>query len=146
MHVYNSKNGNKTSIQPNLKLNSTSFMFNNILFEIKGKKVIHWKGAWGNEGTVLISSWKCNFSIYLNIKVYYLDIQAISTLLCLLLVLYVLVISIDSFFYLTTALVKSDIFQYSKAYSSHSFQPTGIRLGSLWRGNRWTCWNISAYL
>ena len=34
------KNGNKT-IQPILKSNSTSFMFNNIFYEIKGKKVIH---------------------------------------------------------------------------------------------------------
>ena len=44
------KNGNKTSIQPIIKLNSTSFMFYNILCEMKGKKVIHW-GAyeeWGN--------------------------------------------------------------------------------------------------
>ena len=31
----------------------------------------------GNGRTVLISSWKCNFSIYLDIQVYYLDIQAI---------------------------------------------------------------------
>ena len=100
------------------------------------KKIIHWGGP---GGTVLIYSCKCNFSIYL-------DIQAISTLLCLLLVLDVLVPSIDSFFYNTTTLLKSDIFWHSKACSSHSFQPTGIRLGSLWRGSRRTCWNISAYL
>ena len=36
--------------------------------------------AWGYGGTVLISSWKCNLSIYLDIQVYYLDIQAITTL------------------------------------------------------------------
>ena len=48
-------------------------MFNNIFCEMKIKKVIHWGG-------VLISSWKCNFSIYLDIQVYYLDIQAITTL------------------------------------------------------------------
>ena len=83
-------------------------MFNNIFCEI-GKKVIHWGG-----GTVLISSWKCNFSIYLDIKVYYLDIQAITTFLCLPLVLYVLIPSIHSFFYLTTALLKSDIFGTQK--------------------------------
>ena len=41
-------NENKTSIQPNLKFNSTSFMFNNIFCEMKGKKVIHWGGACGN--------------------------------------------------------------------------------------------------
>ena len=35
------KNGNKTSIQPILKSNSTSFKFNNIFCEMKGKKVIH---------------------------------------------------------------------------------------------------------
>ena len=39
-----------------------------------------------------------------------------------------LVPSIDLFFYLTTALLKIDIFRHSKAYSSHSFQPTGIGL------------------
>ena len=48
-------------------------MFNNIFSEIKGKKVIQWGEAGGNGGTVLIMSWKCNFSIYL-------DIQAITTL------------------------------------------------------------------
>ena len=55
-------------------------MFNNIFCEVKGKKVIHWGGAGGNGGTILITSWKCNFSIYLDIQVYYLDIQAITTL------------------------------------------------------------------
>ena len=49
-----------------------------------GKKVICWRG---NGGTVLISSWKCNYSIYLDIQVYYMDIQTILTLVCLLLVL-----------------------------------------------------------
>ena len=70
------KNRNKTSIQPILKSNSTSFMFNNIFCEMKGKKVIHWGG---NGGTVQIASRKCNFGIYLDIQVYYLDIQAITT-------------------------------------------------------------------
>ena len=88
---------------------------------MKGKKVIHWRRPGGNGGTVLISSWKCNFSIYFDSQVYYLDIQAIATFLCLLLVLYLLVPSIHSYFYHTTALLKSDIFQHSKAYSSHSF-------------------------
>ena len=64
------KNGNNTSIQHILKSNSTSFMFNDIFCEMKGKKVIH---CWWNGGPVLISSWRCNFSIYL-------DIQAITTL------------------------------------------------------------------
>ena len=48
---------------------------------MKDKKVIHWWGAMGNEGTVLISSCKCSDSIYLDIQVYYLDIQAITPLL-----------------------------------------------------------------
>ena len=66
---------NKTSIQPILKSNSTSFMFNNIFCEVKGKKVIHWgEAGWGNGGTIQIASWKCNFGIDL-------DIQAITTLL-----------------------------------------------------------------
>ena len=67
------KNENKTSMQPILKSNSTSFMFNNIFCEMKGKKVIHWGGIGGNGGTVVIASWKCNLGIYL-------DIQAITTL------------------------------------------------------------------
>ena len=40
------KNGNKTSIQPILKLNSTSFMSNNIYGQMNIKKVIHWGGLW----------------------------------------------------------------------------------------------------
>ena len=63
-------------------------------------------GAGGNGGTIQIASWKCNFSIFLNIQVYYLDIQAITILLCLLLILYMLVPSIYSTFYLTTTLLK----------------------------------------
>ena len=39
LHVYYSKNVNKTSIQPILKSNSTSFMFNNIFCEITIKKL-----------------------------------------------------------------------------------------------------------
>ena len=49
-------------------------------------------------------------------------------------------------FYLTIALLKSDVFRHSKAYSPHSFQPTGIGLGSLCRGNRCVLPIISAYL
>ena len=41
------KKGNKISIQPILKSNSTYFMFNNIFCEMKGKKVIHWGGTGG---------------------------------------------------------------------------------------------------
>ena len=44
------------------------------------KKVINWGWASGNGGTVLISSWKYNYSIYL-------DIQVTSTLFRLLLIL-----------------------------------------------------------
>ena len=51
------------------------------------KKLFTRGGAWGNGRTVQIASWKCNFGIYFDIQVYYLDIQAITTLLCLLLVL-----------------------------------------------------------
>ena len=93
---------------------------------MKGKKVIHWGGAWGKGGTTQIASWKCNFSIYLDIQVYYLDIQAITTLLGLLLVLYALLPSIYSFFHLTTTLMKSGIFWHSK-----SSQPTIFNLQAL---------------
>ena len=122
-------------------------MFNNIFCEIKGKQAIDGEGGVrGNGGTVEIASWKCNLGIYLDIQVYYFDIQAITTLLCLLLVIYVLIPSIHSFFYLTTPLLKSDVFRLSKAYSSHSFQPTGICLGSLCRGNRCVLPIIGLYL
>ena len=74
--------------------NSTSFMFNKNFCEM-GKKVIHQGGgAWGNGGTVQIASWKCNFSFYLHMQVYYLVIQSTTTLLGFLLVLYVLLPSI----------------------------------------------------
>ena len=43
------KNGNNTCIQPILKSNFTSFMFNKMYCEMKGKKVIHW-GGWGEWG------------------------------------------------------------------------------------------------
>ena len=82
-------------------------MFNKIFCEMKGKKVIHWGGG-GAGGTVQIASWKCNFDIYLDIQVYYLDIQAITTLLCLLLVLYVLVPSI----YIHNHSPESDVFRH----------------------------------
>ena len=110
-------------------------MFNNPFCEKNIKKLSTGLGVcWGNGGTVLILSWKCNFNISLDIQVYYLDSHVINTLLCLLFVLYVLVPSIHSFFYPTATLLKSDVFRHSKAYSSHSFRPTGIGLGSLWRG------------
>ena len=83
-------------MQPILKLITTSFMFNKKNSEMKGKKIIHWGGP---GGTVQIASWKSNFSIYL-------DIQAITILLGLLLVLHVLLTSIYSFFYLTTIRLK----------------------------------------
>ena len=44
LYVYYS---NTTSILPILKSSSTSFMFNNIFCEMKGKKVIHWGGGLG---------------------------------------------------------------------------------------------------
>ena len=131
-------------MQPILKSKSTSFMFNKNFCEMNGKKVIHWAG--GNGEAVQIASWKCNFSIYLDIQVYYLDIKSITTLLGLLLVLYALLPSIYSFLYLTTTLLKSDIFQHSKVFAAHSFQPTGIGLASLRRGNRCALPITPAYL
>ena len=80
------KNWNKTRIQPILKSNS-NLLCSIIFFARHIKKVIHWGVPGGYGGTVLISSWKCNYSIYLDIKIYYLDIQAIPTLSWLLLVL-----------------------------------------------------------
>ena len=51
------------------------------------KKVIYSGGAVGKGGIILISFWNYNTSIYLDIQVYPLDIQAISTLVYLLLFL-----------------------------------------------------------
>ena len=53
-------------------------------------------------------------------------------------------LSIIHVIYIT--LLKSDVSGHSKAYSSHSLQPTGIGLGSLWRGNRCILPIISVYL
>ena len=103
-------------MQPILKSKSASFMFHKNFCEMKGKKVIHWAG-----GAIQIAPWKCNFSNYLDIQVYYLDIKAITTLLGLLLVLYALLPSIYSFFYLTTTLLKSDIFRHSKVLQPRVF-------------------------
>ena len=50
------KNGNKTSIQHILKLNSTSFMFNKKLCEMKGKQVIHGGGGMGEPSKLLLGS------------------------------------------------------------------------------------------
>ena len=41
------KNGNKTSTQPKLISNFTSFMFNKKNCEMKGKNVIYWGGPGG---------------------------------------------------------------------------------------------------
>ena len=76
-----------------------------------------WRGR-----TVQIGSGKCNFGIHL-------DIQAITTLLCLLLVLYVLVPSIHYFFYLTTALLKSDLFPALKSILLPQFSSYRHRTG-----------------
>ena len=122
------KNGNKTSIQPILKSNSTSFMFINIFCEMNIKKVIHWggMGKWGNLPNFLF---EVEFQVYTNI-------QAISTLLCLLFddngfVMCKCNYSIfNNSCYINRSREKS-CFWSLKAYSSLSFQPTGIGLGSL---------------
>ena len=44
-------------------------MFYNIFGEINIKKFIHWGEAMENGGTILISSLKCSYTIYLDIQV-----------------------------------------------------------------------------
>ena len=109
-----------TRIQAILKSNYTSFIFNNIFCEMNIKKVIHWEGAgkWVNLPNILF---EVEFQVYTSI-------QAIYTLVCLLFD--------DNGFVMCnysiekkTALLKSDVSGHFKAYSSHSFQPTGIGLG-----------------
>ena len=92
-------------------------MFNKKFCETKGKKVIHQGGARGNRGTVQIALGSV-ISVFIWISKYITwDIQAITTFLGLLLVLYVLLPSIYSFFNLTTTLLKSDIFTHSSLCS-----------------------------
>ena len=55
LHIYYSKNRNKTSIQCILKSNSISFMFNNIFCEMKGKKVMHF-GPWEKPSKLVLGS------------------------------------------------------------------------------------------
>ena len=43
-------------------------------------------------------------------------------------------------------LLKSDIFQHSKDYSTQSFGPTSMGLGSFWRGMKWVSQNVSTDL
>ena len=52
------KTVNKTSIEPILKSNSTSFMINKKICKIKGKKVIHWgwPGGIGEPSKLLLVS------------------------------------------------------------------------------------------
>ena len=85
-------------------------MFNNIFCEMTGKKVIH-LGGWGNGGTVLITSWKCNFSIYLDIQVYYLDNQAITALYAF---YWLFMCCFLLFSHFSTLSLKSDIFRNQK--------------------------------
>ena len=50
------KNGNKTSMQPILKLNSSSFLFNKKFCEINGKKVVHWGGGMREPSKLLLGN------------------------------------------------------------------------------------------
>ena len=111
------------------------------------KKVTHCGWVRGKWGTIWISSCKCNYQYLLDIQVYYFDIQAISTLLCIIFNDNWFLMCNYTFFYnIHVHLLKSDVSSHLKAYSSHSFQPTGIWLGSLWRGNRFAYWIHSANL
>ena len=68
------KNGSKTSIQPILKSNSTSFIFNETICEMKDKKVIHW-GAPGGMGepsklhlgsVISVFTWKSKYITWIS--------------------------------------------------------------------------------
>ena len=117
-------------------------MFNNIFSEMNIKNVIHWGGdARGNGGTILISSCKCNYSIYLDIQVYYLQYPLFYAFNWFLMCNY-------TCFYNTCLyrpLPWKVMFLVTSKPTSPSFQPTGIRLGLLWRGNRCVLPIISEY-
>ena len=108
------------------------------------KKVIHLVLPGGNGGTVLISSWNCNYSIYLDIQVYYLDIRTITSLflpsigsLC--------IGSFYSFiFYLTTTFlnvtfsgtqkpIPPTVFNLQASDWVHCEEETGAHKESLWQ-------------
>ena len=97
------------------------------------KKVIRCGESRGE--TILISSWKCNYSIYLDIQVHYMDISKQYPHFKPSIGSWCVIINLSIIHVIYTALLKSDVFRHSKAYSSHSFQSTGIKRGSLWRGN-----------
>ena len=104
-------------------------------------------GPGGNCGPVLILPWRCNFSIYSDIQVYYLDIQAITTLLCLILVLMCCFLLFIQFSMLKPLSWKVTCSGTQKPKTPRvCFGPTRMWLGSFWRGIKWLFNSISTDL
>ena len=132
-------------IYKNGKSNSTSFTFNNIFGVMKGKKVIHWGGLGelGNHPDCFLDVKFWYLLLYPSILLGYLSNNCtFMPSICS----WCEIIHLSIIHVIYIALLKSDVSCHSKAYSSHSFQPTGIGLGSLWRGNRCVLPIISVYL
>ena len=112
-------------------------MSNNIFHEMNIKKsyplgVGGWK-KWRKHLNFLLELWLHSFGYPGVLLGYSSNIHP----LCIRWVLDVLVPSNDLFLYNTTTLLKSDVFWHSKDYSSQSFGPTRMGLGSFWRGLKW---------
>ena len=134
------QSGNKTSIQPILKSNFTSFMFNKIFCEIYIKKVSHLE-------------WRNHPNSFLEVELQYL-LGYPSILLAYPSNIHTFMPSIGSWcgiinlsiiHVIYTALLKRDTSGHFKAYSSHCFQPKGTGLASLCKGNACVYPIISVY-
>ena len=108
---------------------------------MKGKKVIHWEGGglgeWGNCPNWFLDVKFCYLLGYPSILLGYLSnnhtFMPSIGFWCVIIHLYIIHV-------IYIALLKSDVSGQSKAFSSHSFQPTGIGLGSLWRAKSFTAY------
>ena len=121
-------------------------MFNNIIFcEINIKKVIHYGGSGRNWGTVLISSWRV-ITVFTCISRYitwiskqYPPFMPSIGSLC-----------VGSFYWFIfhhkTALLKSDVFRHAKDYSSQSFGPIRMGVGSFRIWMKWVSKTVSTDL
>ena len=105
-------------------------MFNNIFCEMTIKIVFHLRGGGRlNGGTILISSWKCNYSIYLEIQVtqygYPSNIHTFMPSICS----WCVIIHFSIILVIKTALRKSDIFRHSKSLLLIQFSTYRNRTG-----------------
>ena len=121
-------------------LNQIIHLLCSIIFFLRWRvKKLSTAGGLGDGGIVLILSWRCNFSIYMDIQVYYLDIQAITThfyafywfFMCS----FLLFIHFSTLQPLSWKVTFSGTQKPTDPSTVFNLQ-LGTGLGSLWRGNR----------